>query len=328
MKFITMKIESILTKRSFVHHPSYDLVYEWEDILKEQLNCPIVNEKRILYRRFFNRIPLIPGIVQTNRISFKFEMTPIIRHRIDNKANIIPCIIDYFLQDKDLHDFVSSYNKNPFVCISSKEVYDYLVEKGVNNQVNIKHLPLSISDKYRINERTIQEKKYDLLLMGRQNPVLKRFFDIYIEKHRDLYYVYREQKGDEYLYYTSRGECLGNINTREKYMSLMQLSKCGLYSTPGIDGGEIRTNGFNQVTPRFLELIACGCHVIARYKQNPDTDYYQLSDFLPSIEDYESFERALDLSRKSNVDINKYSKYLSKHYTSNRVESLLKIIES
>ena len=107
----------------------------------------------------------------------------------------------------------------------------------------------------------------------------------------------------------------------------MKLAKCGLYSTPGIDGGESRTNGFSQVTPRFLELIACGCHIIARYKQNSDTDYYQLGNFSQSIDDYKSFERALDLSRDSIVDMNKYSKYLSNHYTSNRVELLSKFIE-
>ncbi len=322
-----MKIESILTKRSFEHWPSYDLVYEWEDILAKKLGCPLVNENKILYKSFLKKLSFIPNLFQPRKISFKFEMNPILKHRIDNRKNFVPCIIDYYLHDDRLPDLISSYSRNSVVCISSKEVYDHLLEKGVKEKLNIEHLALSISDKYRITEESVFEKKYDLVLMGRQNPVLKDFLDTYEKKHKDLYYVYREKKGNEFLYYTSRGECLGNIDTREKYMSLMKLAKCGLYSTPGIDGGESRTNGFSQVTPRFLELIACGCHIIARYKQNSDTDYYQLGDFSQSIDDYESFERALDLYRNSNVDMAKYSKYLSNHYTSNRAECLSKLIE-
>ena len=322
-----MKLDSILTKRSFEHWPSYDLVYEWEDVLKECFTCLLEDERKILYNKYFKRIPLLPQLVQTSKLAFKFEISPVVKYRADNKFNIIPCIIDYYLTDKHLSDFISSYIRNKIICISSKEVYDYLVEKGVNRKLNLVHLPLSISDKYKITKNTRFEKKYDLVLMGRQNPILKGFLDSYIKDHDDFYYVYREQKGIEFLYYTSRGECLGDINTREKYIDLMRQAKCGLYATPGIDGGEARTNGFSQVTPRFLELIACGCHIIARYKRNLDTEFYQINKFTESIDDYESFERALDYARNNPVDMDKYSIYLENHYTSSRANLLSQIIK-
>lgn len=322
-----MKLDSILTKRSFEHWPSYDLVYEWEDVLEECFACSLDDERKILYNKYFKRIPLLSSLVQTSKLAFKFEMSPVLKYRTDNKSNIIPCIIDYFLPDNKISDFISSYIRNKIICISSKEVYDYLIEKGVNENLNLVHLPLSISDKYKITRNTKFEKKYDLVLMGRQNPVLKGFLDTYIKKHNELYYVYRVQKGNEFLYYTSQGECLGDINTREKYVDLMRQAKCSLYSTPGIDGGEKRTNNFSQVTPRFLELIACGCHIIARYKQNSDTDYYQLNKFSESIDNYESFERALDYAIKNDVDMNEYSVYLSGHYTSNRANLLSQILK-
>ena len=164
--------------------------------------------------------------------------------------------------------------------------------------------------------------------MGRQNPVLEGFLKQYIKEHPDLYYVYRELKDGKFNYYTNRGESLGDINTREKYMKLMRSARCGLYSTPGIDGGEKRTNGFSQVTPRFLELIACGCHVIARYKPNSDTDYYELERFSKPVDSYEQFERMLDEARSSEVDIQLYSSYLSKHYTSVRANQLREIIRN
>ena len=95
-----------------------------------------------------------------------------------------------------------------------------------------------------------------------------------------------------------------------------------VYSTPGIDGGETRTNGFNQITPRFLELIACGCHVIARYPSNPDTDYYEINKFCPNIEDYLQFEKRLDYCLETEVNLDNYRHYLLKHYTSVRCKEL------
>jgi hypothetical protein len=110
-------------------------------------------------------------------------------------------------------------------------------------------------------------------------------------------------------------------------MDLMRKSRIGFYATPGIDGGEIRTKGFNQVTPRFLELLSCECHVIARYKNNPDTDYYELSKFSTNINSYETFENTMNWARNNPIDKNKYVEYLEKHYTSERVQLLKMILE-
>ena len=225
-------------------------------------------------------------------------------------------IIDFI----DLEDFFDNYLGYDFVD-------GYLKQNKIQG-FNIGHLALSISDKYAIDKDTRFEKIYDLILMGRQNPVLEGFLKQYIKEHPDLYYVYRELKDGKFNYYTNRGESLGDINTREKYMKLMRSARCGLYSTPGIDGGEKRTNGFSQVTPRFLELIACGCHVIARYKPNTDTDYYELERFSKSVDSYEQFERMLDEARSSDVDMQAYSSDLSKHYTSVRANQLKEIIKN
>jgi hypothetical protein len=140
--------------------------------------------------------------------------------------------------------------------------------------------------------------------------------------------VYRKKKGDDFVYYTSDGVELGTINTRSQYISLMKKAKCGLYSTPGIDGGEIRTKGFNQVTPRFLELISCGCHLLARYEVNSDTNFYQLNKFSPSINSYDEFETQLNEKLNCPVDFKFYKTYLSQHYTSCRVELLQGILKN
>lgn len=185
------------------------------------------------------------------------------------------------------------------VLISSKEVYDFMKENKIN--LPIEHWALSISDIYRITPHTHFEKKYDLVMMGRQNPVLQSYYKKYSETHPDFTYVYRviEKNNDgsrDFFYYTSNGKNLGAVNTREQFIALMRQSRCGLYGTPGIDEDEKKgsTNGFHQVTPRFLEYIASGCHILARYKRNSDTDFYGLDEFCPSIESYEQFENRMD----------------------------------
>lgn len=329
--FQTMELKYIGTCRKFAHWPSWDLVYEWEDILSKELAIDFCF-KNSWYNRKPRKIPLLNLFLRHWTNTFCFEMSACVNGpRMDNMKTVVPCIIDFFLTKESMPLFVKKYCNNNIVLLSSKESYDFVADYIYNNNIqnfNIGHLALSISDKYAINNTTFFDKKYDLVLMGRQNAVLEGFLNQYIINHTDLYYVYRELKDGKFNYYTNRGECLGDINTRDKYITLMRSARCGLYSTPGIDGGEKRTNGFSQVTPRFLELIACGCHVIARYKRNSDTDYYELEKFSPSVESYEQFERMLDKARSSEVDIQAYSNYLSKHYTSVRAIQLKEIIKN
>ena len=160
-------------------------------------------------------------------------------------------------------------------------------------------------------------------MVGRQNIVLQGYVEQYAKYHPKFKYVYRELKNGIFNYFSSDGECLGDINTREKYMALLRQSRAGLYSTPGIDGDEGRTNGFNQVTPRFLELIVSGCHILSRYPHNPDTDYYELSKISTNVTSYEQFDNYMNEALHSEVDMNFYSDYIKKHYTSSRCHDLL-----
>ena len=321
-----MEIKRIATTRKSQNWPSFDLVYEWEDTFLKSLDISPYFINKYTSNRYIKRIPFIKYLLTPNEDTFIFEMSAITKHNLWNRKNIIPCIIDFYLSRNSLKEFYRSYNKHKIVFISSKEVLSFLLDNQC--PLNIAHLPLSISDKYKITPDSHFEKKYDLVMMGRQNPILEQSAYKYAETHKDFLFVYRKQKGKQFLYYTSANEYLGDINTRDRYIHLMRQSRCGLYSTPGIDGGEARTNGFNQVTPRFLELIACGCHVIARYKENPDTDFYQLKAFSPSVNTYEDFEKLMDQARQKPVDMQKYSNYLSNHYTSERIKLLQETIKN
>lgn len=313
---------NILSHRGYEHWPSWDLVYEWEDAISKHYPAKIYHDtyrrqssKKLAKYRFLDWfiLPFGKKIV--------FHMTPQVNNFADHHHNIIPCIIDFYLKsEEELNAFYRSYAKHKLVLISSKEAYDFLIQQ--NCPLNIQHWALSISNIYE--PKSEYRKEYDLVMVGRQNPILEGFVHEYAKRHRDFVYVYRIIEGTNFHYYSSKGEFVGDINNREDYIKLMRKSRIGLYSTANIDSD----NGipYNQVTPRFLELISSGCHIIARYKKNSDTDYYGLEQLCKSIDTYEQFEEKMDYARTHRVDTDIYRNYLKKHYTSARVEQLKQIL--
>ena len=322
-----MKIKQILTNRSFSNGKDYRIVNEWEDMLSQLLDVPLYyDDWKRRDKTIFWKFPLLASFFQTSIPTFAYVMLPIASPHGNNKKNIIPCMIDFYCREKsELQLFYKRYNKCPLVLISSKEAYDFLV--SIKCPLNIKHLPLSISDKYRVNNKTTFNKRFDVVMLGRQNIVLQKFLNRYSERHNDTTYVYGKKEGRNFRYFDQSGLDLGCMSTREDYMNLMRQSRIGLYATPAMDSGRTDTNGFNQVTPRFFEYIVNGCHVIARYSQNPDTDFYELDKMSTRIETYEQFEKAMDKLRCEDVDVSRYSQYLEKHYTSNRVQMLSSYLE-
>ena len=317
-----MEIEQILTHRTCSKGRDYGIVNEWEDVFAEQMQVPLFyDDWKRRDKTIFWKFPKLASFFQTSVPSFTYVMLPLSSPHGNNKRNIIPCMIDFFCKEKDeLQQFYGRYDKNPLVLISSREAYEYLV--SVKCPLHIRHLALSISDKYRIDVSTIFEKHYDVVMLGRQDKVLKAYLERYREKHPEMTYVYGIKDGNKISYRDSNGNDIGCLASREDYMAMMRMSRVGLYATPGMDGGREHTNGFNQVTPRFLEYLVCGCHVIARYPHNPDTAFYEMDKMCTNVNNYEQFEAAMDKARFSDVDMSFYSEYLMKHYTSERVKTL------
>ncbi len=322
-----MILSQVLTNRGVSNGKDYGIVNEWEDVFSELLGVPLYYDKwKRRDKALLWKFPWLASFFQTNIPTFTYVMLPLASPHGNNKKNIIPCMIDFFCRDNyELQQFYKRYDKNPLVLISSKEAYDYLV--SVQCPLNIKHLALSIPDKYCFDETTYSEKSYDVVMLGRQNKVFKSFLEQYKKMHPDLTYVFGTMEGNRFLYRDSYGNNLGYLDSRADYMEMMRKSRIGLYATPGMDGGREHTNGFNPVTPRFLEYIASGCHVLARYPKNSDTDYYELDKMSTRIETFGQFEKAMDDLRDKVVDIHRYSQYLSKHYTSVRVQTLLNYLE-
>lgn len=304
-----------------MRHPSYQQIYEWEDIFCDMLKASLTIDTDIAplathFGNFYNMLPLV-----THKTAFVFDMNPFYRmSNHNNRTNIIPCIIDFYsFNEEDLKQFYQKYSDNKLIFISSLEVYNWLKSKGC--PLNIQPLALSISDKYRISSNTLFEKKYDVLLMGRQNPVLQTWLDEYEKTHGNLVVALCKKENGHYNYYTRQGDFVGNADKREGVIDLLRKSRIGLYSTKGMDSDckQYDLHGFTHVTPRFFEFIASGCHIISRYIQNAETNWFQLEQISENTESYIEFEQQMNYALTHSVDMVKYSSYLENHYTSKRV---------
>lgn len=321
-----MEIDRILTCRNLDTRFFWQIVFEWEDVFAKEMNIPLWKEPQIARNPHAFRLPILSDLVTMGKGHvFRYDMSSG-NYDFWNTKRVISCIIDFITEPKKIPEFEEAYGRHKIVLISSLEAYEILKEN--QTKLTIAHLPLSLSDIYRIASTTKIEKKYDLVLMGRQNPILMDFLKEYVKKHPDLVYIHKPEGEKGFTYYTSRGEVVGNIGSRAQYMQLTRLAKCSLYSTQCVDGGPKWRRGYNQVTPRFLEMIASGCHVIARYTDNPDIRFYEIEKFAPMCDSYSDFEKQLDKARNEEVNMEMYAKYMEKHYTSVRVGQLKEILKS
>lgn len=325
-----MKLIGIITKRKTEKWPSYDLVYEWEDIFKERLYLKFYNH--ILHSNkyslaFHAKFPKRISRLFVNKAFLQFEMLAH-DYNLDrtgiNRYSIVPWIIDSYTDTTErIKRLEHNYSSNCVVLISSREVYDRLVENGCN--LPIRHLALSLPDQYAISRNPLCEKDYDAVFVGRKNPVFREYLDRYAEEHPSFSYLYNDYLDGHFVFFNQKGEVVGDSDTREQYWAMIKRARVALYSTVGMDGDK-STNGFHHVTPRFLEFVAAGAHIIARYQDNSDTNYFELNKICHKIETYQEFVEIMGWSLTNRVDMDMYSEYLKKHYTSVRVKQLCDIL--
>lgn len=324
-----MELKQVYTRRNILgQNYAQPIIFEWEDVISKELGVPVSQYPPIF--RVVNKLGIHSSLFGPSKDSFRFVISGRDYDEPMNSKHIIPCIIDFFEKGEQLNEFYSKHSRNKLVLLSSPYDYEYLKEN--NCPLNIGLFAYSLSDKYAITEKRV-EKKYDIVLTGRQDPLLYSFFKEYVNKHPDVTYVKRGQdlENDDKKtkeYYVNGKECLGTIESREDFINLQAQGRATLYGVQGyLDGF---TKGFYHMTPHFLEIIACGCHVLARYptgKDGVDARYYEFDEFSPSVESYEEFESAMDRALSTEVDMAMYATYLKKHYTSTRVAELRELFK-
>lgn len=330
-----MRLTNILSDRHYQTWPSWQIVFEWEQEISTSLNLPVLNspkETSLLYRKFIDiDNNLLNGKLHgawnevralRSGYSLYFEMVAKYYKSFSNNSKTVPVIIDFW-DKKNVENFKTKYKKCPYLLITSLEFSKFLRENKTGNKLI--HFPMSLPSKYKLMPDQIFEKKYDILLAGRTNSVLWNYLKQFEIQHPEIEYLQQVDKNGEIFYESNKKGIVGKVHTREEYINLIRSSKISFYSTPGIDGGEKRTNGFNPVTPRFFELLSAGCHIIAKYPKNLDTDFFALETIVPSANSYDEFQKQLTNALNSPAPINRNAKYLLKHYMSERIKLLNEI---
>jgi hypothetical protein len=342
-----MNISAILSSRSFEQNPNYHLIYEWEEDISATLSIPIINAKPLYRKIIINRHTKkliarlgINALEETNNlvsamgkdaakqnVSFVFELYVGTEPDFATSAVSIPLMIDFW-KNTDLEQFYATYRNCKLIFISSLEAFNFL--KQHNCPLPIEHVGLSLSDRFRLDEKTIFAKKYDILLAGRlnirTNQVLRDYLEKFVVRFPKTEYLYQEEINGEYYYVSNQQGVIGKFHTRDAYINLLRASKISFYSTPGIDGGEKRTGGFNPVTPRYLELLSAQCLLLGKYPRNEETEFYELERVCPNIESYEAFETVLlGYLAQEHPSFVTHREILNKHYTSSRACQIAEI---
>lgn len=340
-----MNLKKILSNRFIEKYAYMEIVHEWEDDFSEQLNIPIVssgfvrpNYEKLIYNRvssqLLNNFFLVGLLQKINQLfnsknkSLYFDLYPVSTFLNSNsvRVNNIPIIIDFWKYE-NTDNFYNAYKNCKIVFITSLEVLNYLKRIGI--KLDMYHLPVSLSDRYRSIPQFKRKKSIDIVLAGRRDKKLTAYLTLFCEKYKDVEYVFQVQRDGNIYYESNKRGIIGVVNSREEYLNLIGSGLISFYSTPGIDDGAIRTGGFNPVTPRYLELLAAKCFLLGRYPENEETDFFELQKVCPNIDNYEQFESILlsYLNKKNSIhDFDIYDSILNKHYTSNRITELLRVV--
>ena len=329
-----MKISKIYSTRKSNSEVYSDLIYEWEDDFSKNLNVSIYSYKKNterLIRGIFYMFYKLKVVSMFNRIfswnsrktfTLVFELYPRRYYSFQVSSNKIPYIIDFdFRVNLDLFNAV--YKNCELVLVSSLEAYNFL--KSNECTLNIAHLPLSISDRHKIDASSITKKEFDLIVT-RPNMVFMKYLELFAQEHPGFEYIIRKWEENAFyknnVYYSNKRGILGEFSDRTSYFNLLKKTKIALYATPGYD--EISKRFMNHVTPSLFEFISAGCRIIARYPPNKETEYFNLNKISPSVQDYAEFEGLLIsyLNDNSTDYLDNSSEFLRNIYTSRQVTNL------
>lgn len=323
------RVEKILTIRKYCNSPSYKSVFEWEDIIAKEMCLQFKFDTFFKRYKIYSRIEKYLStstyhalIRKRNDLTLFFVMTASTKPSCLLNKNVIPVIIDFWLTEEDLHKFYKTYSQCPLILITSAEVFQFL-----NNHhcpLPIEHWPLSLPDTVEIKS---ERKIYEFCFIGRKDPFFTKMVERYSNENPNFEYVLNNDDIENREYQTNKFVKIGKDTGRDSYFEIIRKSKICVYSTPGIDQAKNVKGRFNQVTPRFLEILSGGCYILGHYPDNADTEYYNLKSIAPQIKSYNDFKRYMDLYRSLPPrDIMECKSYISKHNTSSRIILLKDIL--
>lgn len=334
-----MIINKIFSARGYFKVVAWDLVYDYEDDFSSLLNVPVNTIGKLHFkirRKFFHLVNRwgLSGLLQRvdslfhrgSKKTLVFTLYPVKYFCNEVRSDKVPYIID-FDYNVDLENFYRVYANCKLVIIATNVAYQYLLQQEC--PLNIRHVPLFLSSRYKLSRKPFSDKIYDAVIV-RQNDFLINSLRKYAEEHPSFEYIERVWEGGEVYkcnaYYSNKKGRLGEFTDREAFLNLLKNSKVALYNTPGFNDN--RNQFMNHVTFSILEFISCGCRIISQYKVNADSEYFKLNEIIPNVKDYEEFSAMMDkyLSDASVDYLDDYEKYLLTVNTESAFEKFKKVI--
>lgn len=320
-------IINILSERLFQTWPSWSVVFEWEDAFEKMPEYQVQLRSNTFWGKVKRRIRAKMTDKWHLFSNFNFDGKTINLAWIMNakdwrsytQRNVIPCFLDF---PADMVNVIcSATQKLPCYFVTSKDIYDRLVESGSKN---VYYMPLSISDRYK--SITLPPKEIDVIQFGRKNKILHEWMLKYCKEHPETDYVYQTGDGTLAYYSTVRGE-IGRFDSRGEYLKLLVKCKVSLVSSPGIDKSR-DFGGIDFFTPRFFESAALRCRMLGRYTENIEAEILEIDTICPNVANYEQFQMLLTKYISDNENKEFGLNWLDKHWSSIRANFVLSIIKS
>lgn len=323
------RIASIISRRRHENRAFFDVCYEWEDILSKNLNADIKEFNILLYhyRRVIGKIFPNSYSLQQNisdkKLCCYFVMFPS-ELKYYPKINGIPIFLDVW-NEQAINIIIKKTENFQIYYVTSLDIWQRIKEKRADAAVQ--YMPLSVSDKYfSPNFEKYQDKKYDVIQMGRRNPVLHDFMLTYVSENPHIEYIYSEAGnnvgGLEYVS-TQYGK-IGCLDTREKFIQTLAHSRVSLVSSPMVDNDKKKQFGVDFLTPRFYESAILGCAMVGRYTLNEEMRRQNILKVCDNVQTYEQFKqsmnRALQIGRIELYE--EYKDFIMNNLTSVRAQQI------
>lgn len=271
----TPRIRSIITTRYRSTWPTWQMVHEWEDILCRVLAVPLRPIGETCMMPASNALPLNFDLIF-------LQLAAELRYYAHN-PQLIPIVMDLWRDDFD--DFAIHAASFPLVFVCNVQAFQELAPR----LDNLRYLPFTLADQYF--NQPLPPKDIDIIQYGRRNPLLDTFMTCLLEKHPDIHYVTTEAFEDEkkVRIYSNKLGCIGESDSRSRFMDIVFRSRISLVSTVGMDDSR-DTGGIDPVSPRFIESLAAGCHLVGRIPDAEEFAATGIGRLCHHVETYPQFE--------------------------------------
>ncbi|MFL0194643.1 hypothetical protein ACJDU8_03515 [Clostridium sp. WILCCON 0269] len=293
-------LKGIITLRNVCHETYYDIVYEWEDCICDNLNLQLISisdkvyksSEKLKYRIISKlkrnmKIPLHKFSI--NRDYYLAFIMNISHFKYYSEYNIIPIFLDTWKCDTQfLFNNFRKLNKIKYY-VTNYQMFCLLTGKGAKN---VEYIPLSIADKWILSD--CPRKQIDVIQMGRKNSILHEYMLRFCSEFPDTEYVYLDLIGRQKGYLSTTRGFIGDCKTRISMMELLRTAKVSLVSSPGIDAKEgDKSYGIDFPTPRFYESAVNYCYMIGRYSPKIEFDNLDIPSVCPNVDSYDEFKKCM-----------------------------------